>query len=159
MPSRQTEPLFLDSCVTAASALDSVCLLSLYERLRRTKERCVARLRLRRPVSRRVTVHMHGVLEGANATSQTPPFLSPGRFPVSSFGCEYTRLEKGWKGHMSVDGRRKEGSGPFEATVHTRLICQPAATPRHHIILASHGQQRRLSACFACSTQPARGRA
>lgn len=46
MPSRQTEPLFLDSCVTAASALDSICLLSLHERLRRTKERRVARLRL-----------------------------------------------------------------------------------------------------------------
>jgi hypothetical protein len=47
MPSRQTVPLILDSCVTAPTASASLCLVSLHVRLRRTKERRVVRLRLR----------------------------------------------------------------------------------------------------------------
>jgi hypothetical protein len=111
VPSRQTEPLFLDSCVTAASALDSIGLLSLHERLRRTKERRVARLRLhtvRRPVSRRVTVHTVVCMEFWRAQTRLLRYVrsweKSGRLLVSSFGCKDTRLEKGWKGHMSVDG-------------------------------------------------------
>ena len=107
MPSRQTEPLFVGFCVTAASALDSICLLSLHERLRRTKEkRGTAKATETGVLSRHCSYgSMHGVLEGVNATSRTHhSWEKSGRLLVSSFGCKDTRLEKGWKGHMSLDG-------------------------------------------------------